>query len=159
MKKILLLLVIVSFVTACSDESSDGKMAKAQEAIAEQANNEVGLPIIKHFAEKKTLKEILEMRDREEPTYTYFISEYDGKLHLLCHSIGFAISAATQYTNPQKISYSQHGVGVTPQADPNGLFSPSSTEGSYVRCLDKESGKVKVVYSEPRLIVSPFAMQ
>lgn len=159
MKKILLLLVIVSFVTACSDDSSDSKMAQAQEAIAAQANNEVGLPNITHFAEKRTLKEILEMRDREDPTYTYYVSEYDGKLHLLCQSIGFAISAATQYTNPQKISYSQHGIGVTPQADPNGLFSPTSTEGSYIRCLDKASGKVEVVYSEPRLIVSPFAMQ
>lgn len=158
MKRFLLLLAIVSFVSSCGEESSDTKMAEAQESIAAQANNEVGLPIIKHFAEKRTLKEILEMRDQEVATYTYYISEYDGKLHLLCQSIGFAISAATQYTNPQKIAGSAHYYAVIAQADPNGLFSPASTEGSYVRCLNKTTGKVGVMYTEPRVIVSQWPL-
>ena len=44
-----------------------------------------------------------------------------------------------------------------PQADPNGLFSPESAEGTWVLCSDPSgNGETRPVYVEPRIIVSPF---
>ena len=46
-----------------------------------------------------------------------------------------------------------------PQADPNGLFSPPSAEGTWVMCKDPNSDKVEPIYSEPRIIVSTFPLK
>jgi hypothetical protein len=80
--------------------------------------------------------------------------DINGKLHFLCNSIGYGLSASVQYTNPMK--YSNNG-GHLPQADPNGLFMPQGLSATYVLCVDKNK-KIRPVYSEPSLIVSPFKL-
>ena len=67
----------------------------------------------------------------------------------VCDSIGYGISSATQFTNPQKIAASaQGGYAVLPQADPNGLFSPASAEGTWVLCKVPGSDKIEPQYIE-----------
>ena len=129
--------------------------------ILAEGTAQTGMPAIKNFRERKLLKEIIELRDQDGlVTYTYIVAEQTGKLIFLCNSIGYGISAATQYTNPQKIESPYGGHYVTlPQADPTGLFSPSSAEGTWVMCADPSGeGKTRPVYAEPRVIVSPFKM-
>jgi hypothetical protein len=46
-----------------------------------------------------------------------------------------------------------------PQADPNGLFSPASAEGTWILMKDPNGKEVKPVYIEPRIIVSPFKLK
>lgn len=83
-----------------------------------------------------------------------------GKLIFLGESIGYGIPYATQYTNPQKIASSyQSGYAILPQADPNGLFSPASADGTWVTLKDPNSGKARPVLVEPRCIVPPFKLQ
>lgn len=48
---------------------------------------------------------------------------------------------------------------VLPQADPNGLFSPASAEGTWILLKDPHGSDVKPVYVEPRVIVSPFKLE
>jgi hypothetical protein len=45
-----------------------------------------------------------------------------------------------------------------PQADPNGLFSPASAEGTWLMLVDPKTGDPRVVYIEPRLVVSPIPL-
>ncbi len=122
------------------------------------------MPAIKNFRERKILKDIIEMRDREGlTTFTYIVAEMTGKLIFLGESVGYGIPAATQYTNPQKVTFAydvkkQHADVVLPQADPNGLYSPASAEGTWVLMKDPNSKSVKPVYIEPRIIVSPFKL-
>jgi len=52
-----------------------------------------------------------------------------------------------------------HGYVTLPQADPNGLYSPASAEGTWVLCVDHKDNKPKPIYVEPRIIVSPIALQ
>jgi hypothetical protein len=82
-----------------------------------------------------------------------------GKFVFLGQSIGYGIPYATQYTSPQKEdgSVNTH-YAILPQADPNGLFSPASAEGTWVLLKDPNSNDVKPVYIEPRVIVSPFKL-
>ena len=140
---------------------SDDKQRVQQERILQEGNAQTGMPAIKNFRERKLLKQIIEMRDQDGlVTYTYTVPETTGRPVFLCNSIGYGLPAATQYTNPEKISYhNAAGYEVLPQADPNGLFSPSSAEGTWVLCTDPNgSGKTRPVYVEPRVIVSPFKL-
>jgi hypothetical protein len=167
MKRLLpaLILVVAAMLMAFAPSgcnhapSSDSKQQAAQERILEEGTAQTGMPNIKNFRERKLLKDILEMRDQDGlVTYTYLVNELTGKLVYLGESIGYGLPYSTQYTNPEKISveYTQYGITL-PQADPNGLFSPGSAEGTWV-LLKGPTGDVKPVYVEPRIIVSPFRL-
>ena len=46
-----------------------------------------------------------------------------------------------------------------PQADPNGLFSPSSAEGTFLEMgVPGKTNETGVIYSEPKLFTSPFEL-
>ena len=46
-----------------------------------------------------------------------------------------------------------------PQAEPNGLFSPPSANGTWVLCSNpNKAGETMPVYIEPNVIVSPFPL-
>ncbi|OYV27407.1 MAG: hypothetical protein B7W98_01850, partial [Parcubacteria group bacterium 20-58-5] len=154
MKKIFAV-VFLGFITlllnGCdSDKSSDAIQQQQQESINKQLDMAIGMPSVVNGQEKRVLKDIIEMRDKQIVTITY-TQDMNGKLHKMCDSIGYGISAAVQYTNPQRVVYSVvKGTAVTiPQADPNGLFNPGSTEGTWVMCKSPESSKVAPVYVEP----------
>ena len=153
---------LLFFSAACDyKQSSDDVQREQQEKILAEGTSAIGMPAIKNFRERKLMKLILELRDQESyPTYTYTFSEVTGKYSFFCDSIGYPIPYATQFTNPQKMEHYGNGGGwvTLPQADPNGLFSPASAEGTWVMCKDPSSGKVAAVYSEPKLISSPFKL-
>lgn len=119
-----------------------------------EAAKRVGTPNITNFTEKRFAKMIYELRDKEVKTYSYFM-DMNGGLHFLCASIGYGLPASVQYVNPMKYHYQ----GATlPQPEPNALFMPDSLDATYVLCID-EKGKIKPVYSEPKLIVSPIKLK
>jgi hypothetical protein len=152
--------LIAIALTGCEfEESSDDTQRRQQEQILKEGTSAVGMPAITNFTERRLLKDIIELRDQANLiTYTYLIAEQTGKLVFLGQSIGYGIPYATQYTNPQKIDYYSSGVATIPQADPNGLFSPESAEGTWVLLRDPKSGKVSPVYVEPKIIVSQFRL-
>jgi hypothetical protein len=164
MKFTIIILTLVSILlSGChsSPLTSDQVQRQQQEAIAAQGNAVVGMPAIVNYQEKRILKDIYEMRDNAIVTITY-TQDMNGNLHKLCDSIGYGIPTATQYTNPMKIVNACAGANcpqVLPQADPNGLFSPSSAEGTWVICKAPNGTKTSPVYSEPRIIVSSFALK
>ncbi|MBP2643837.1 MAG: hypothetical protein H6Q67_1724 [Firmicutes bacterium] len=161
MKKLLIavLIGIMGLTIAGCDQSSSERERQQQEQLQNEAIAQTGMPSIQNFREKKLLKQIYELRDQDGlTTYTYIV-DMNGNKHLLGESIGYGIPAATQYTNPQHIEYrSGSNSHVLPQADPNGLYSPQSAEGTWIMLKDPNSKAVKPVYVEPRIIVSPFKL-
>lgn len=150
---------LVVLMGASSEEcgqSSDTIQRQQQEVILKEATASVGMPAIKNFRERRLLKDIIEMRDQEGlVTYTYLWSEVAGKLVFLCDSVGYGLPYATQFTNPMK--YEINGATL-PQADPNGLFSPASAEGTWILCKNPNGREVRPIYAEPRTVVSPFRL-
>lgn len=142
--------------------TSDQVQRQKQEALSQQSNAVVGMPAIGSFAEKRQLKDILELRDKTPPTYVY-ITDMNGRLHKICDAIGYGFSGATQFTNPQRVASGSSANGYAmvtlPQADPNGLFSPSSDEGTWVMCKNPKGSDVAPVRIEPRTIISPFSLE
>ena len=156
MKKLLLVLPLLAVLTACDDHPDSRRIEAAkQEELQLQAVQSVGMPAITNFAEKRMFKDILELRDRSVPTTTYLVG-MNNQLTKVCDSVGYGLPYATQYTNPQMRVSGQNGNVTLPQADPNGLYSPASADGTWVLCVDHKDGKAKPVYIEPRILVSPF---
>jgi hypothetical protein len=163
MKNVLMMFAImmVVMISGCDFQpTSDETQQLQQEKILQQGNS-VGMPAITNFREKRLLKDILELRDQKGlVTYTYVQDEYTGKFRLLGQTIGYGIPYATQYTNPQKYQSEYQGCCVLPQADPNGLFSPASAEGTWVMMQDPNNpDKVLPLYIEQRILVSPFPLK
>lgn len=156
-----LLLALTLLVTGCDAQpSADRQQQIQQERILQEGSAQTGMPSIKNFRERKILKDILELRDQSGlVTYTYVFSDHLGKFIYIGESIGYGISAATQYTNPQKRvhEYAEHGYVIN-QADPNGLFSPSSAEGTWVLLKNPGSSDVVPTYFEQRINVVPFKL-
>ena len=161
MKKLALILPFIVALAACDGpRPTSTQIEKAkQEEMSMQAVQQVGMPAIVNFAEKRMMKDIIELRDRMEPTITY-VTDMNGHLHKRCNSVGYGLPYATQYTNPQRVARGnetpEHGNVTLPQADPNGLYSPASAEGTWVMCVF--DGKAKPVYFEDRVTVSPVAL-
>ena len=151
-----------------SKPTSDDLQRKQQEQLLLEATSQVGMPAIKNFREKKLLKDIFELRDQTGlVTYTYLENlvptvvkghtALGGKLTFFCDSIGYPIPYATQFTNPQKLAGSyERALVAFPQADPNGLFSPSTADGTWVMCKDPGGKDVRPIHVEPKLVGSPF---
>lgn len=173
-KKISLVVVALStFLLAGCSQSSDDVQREQQERILKEATSQVGMPAVKNFREKKLLKDIYELRDQNGlVTFTYLENQIStvvpgrtalgGKLTYLGETIGYGIPYAIQFTNPQKIerlSGGGSGYHVLPQADPNGLFSPASAEGTWVLLKNPKGKEVQPVYIEPRIVVSPFKFE
>lgn len=155
----------------CTPQSSDDIQRDQQESLLKEATARTGMPAIQNFRERKLLKDILELRDQKGlVTFTYLENmqpavvkghtALGGKLTYLGESIGYGIPYATQYTNPQKVEYytGPHYIPL-PQADPNGLFSPASAEGTWVMLKDPGGNTVQPVYIEPRIVTSPFKFE
>lgn len=154
-----LLLTFCMGVDDCEPQHSSDTIQQAQqEKILAEGTSAVGMPAVKNFREKREMKDIIEMRDQEGlVTYTYTFSEQTGKFTFFCNSVGYPIPYATQFTNPQKISVERTQYGITiPQADPNGLFSPASADGTWVLCTHGK--KAAVVYVEPKVTTLPFPL-
>jgi len=159
--RLVLFCVLAAMLTACGktpDENASQIERRKQGEMTLRGIEAVGMPSIVNFAEKRMMKDILELRDRNVATTTY-IMDMNGKLHKICDSVGFGLPYATQYTNPQMPQQPFGGnTYVLPQADPNGLYSPASADGTWVQCVDPKTKKATVVYLEPRIIVSPFPL-
>ena len=161
MKIALSIIAVATLLTACNEypPTSTQIERRKQEELSLQGVQQVGMPAIVNFAEKRMMKDILELRDKNTPTTTYLVG-MNNQLTKVCDSIGYGLPYATQYTNPSRVVYDQgHGGQVIPQADPNGLYSPASADGTWVLCVDHKDGKAKPVFIEPRIIVSPLALQ
>lgn len=157
--------IALAIFFALSAESCDApasttdKERAAQDRLTAEAQSQVGMPAIVNFTEKRNYKMIYELRDQPNYATKTYIVDMNGHLHKLCDSVGYGIPESSQYTNPQFIAYAAHqvGVGILPQADPNGLYSSPSANGTWVMCLDP-AGKVVPVRSEPNVITSPFPL-
>lgn len=169
---------LLGMMTLCgsscdSTPTSDDVQRDSQEKILAEGTAQAGMPAIKNFRERKMMKMILELRDQEGvvtylylenavPTIIHGHTVAGGKLTYLMEAVGHGLPYATQYTNPQKIADYDHymGYAILPQADPNGLFSPSSADGTWTFVKDPTPGSTKsgVGYMEPKIITLPFKL-
>jgi hypothetical protein len=135
MMKLAAMVVVANVIVWCLfvyNRSSDQLQHDQQEALLRSANAATGMPAIVNFEERKMLKRILEIRDQVINTTTYIV-DTNGHPHKICDSIGYGFPYSTQFTNP---SQNPAKNVVIAQAEPNGLFSPQESEGTWISCVD-----------------------
>lgn len=150
-----LVVILCGAQNGCDD--TDSVQRDQQEQLTMQGTTAVGMPGIRNWAERKMLKAVLEQRDQFQATYAY-TQDMQGRLHFFCNSAGYGLPYSTQFTNPHKISYQHGNVGVIEQADPNGLYSPASADGTWVYCNNPATHQMEVQYVEPHIVVTTFPM-
>lgn len=169
MKKLFIItLVLVCFlVVGCGkDNRADTVQQRQTEQLMQEVQRQVGMPNIINFQQKKLMKMIYELCDKEDLiTYAYIKSDYQGKLFFIGKCIGFGIPFSAQFTNPEKIIrgrntdwYAGQSPTTMPQPDPNGLFMPTSSSATWLMMIDPKSNKPRPVYIEPEIVVSPFPL-
>jgi len=171
MKKISIVCLVclaMSFV-GCSRPMSGKKDAdtiqqeQTKQSLAE-ANRQIGMPAITNFQELKLAKMIFELRDKEDYVcHAYLVNQMTGEIgQYLGKCLGYGIPYSVQFTNPEKVVHECNmnggSFGTLPQADPNGLFMPTSSSATWLMLQDKESGDFRPTYVEPLIIVSPFEL-
>lgn len=178
MKKVLviltLIMTIILFDSCRRIETSDSELTEKTEMLMKEANNQIGLPAIVNFQEKKIMKQIYELRDQENLIcYAYLVNVMTGEIgQFIGKCIGYGLPYCTQFSNPEKFT------GVTtnkvadfsgrdwvyeyltmPQPEPNGLFMPEGLSATWLLLIDPATGKARPVYIEPEIIVSPFPLK
>lgn len=153
-------LVLTGADDSCGTSTGDRKQVQQQAQLSSEAAAQVGMPGVQNFTERKLVRLLYELRDKEVATYVY-LPDMAGRLWHLCDGVGYGLPYGTQFTNPERPAerYETHETGnlALPQAEPNGLYMPPTAEGTWVICGSK--GNLKPVYVEPKVIVSPFRLR
>ena len=168
---VVVVMAVAFAFTACQvgEESADRIQTKQSETLFKEAQREIGLPNIKNFQQRKTLRDIFELADQENLIcYAYLFNPYQGKLLYIGRCLGYGIPFSAQFTNPEKVVQGDKELGydlsgyvnypmLKPQADPNGLYMPTSSSATWVILLDEDNNP-RPIYVEPTLVVSPIPM-
>jgi hypothetical protein len=169
MKKWIALLFLIATIAICGcecEKKSDDVQTEQTEKLLSEAQREIGMPNITNFQQRKLMKAIYELCDKEDLIcYAYIKSDYHGKLIFIGKCIGYGVPFSAQFTNPEKIikfgvtqTYSGSAPSTIPQADPNGLFMPTSSSATWLMMIDPKTSKTRPVYLEPEIVVSPFRL-
>ncbi len=142
-----------------------------QAAINLEGAQQVGMPDIVNYRDMRGVRYWYEQRDKANLlTYTY-TKNMQGQWIYFCDSIGYPIPGGTQYSagesmqryrvrDPRYGADSEHGWtwGVTrlPQAEPNGVFPPSTAEGTGIICISPINNKAEAVYAEEKVSAFPW---
>lgn len=163
----LFLTVFIFLIAGCNkkevENTADDIQAQQTVTAMAEAQRQVGMPNIVNFQQRKLMKMIYELCDKEDLIcYAYIKSDYQGKLFFIGKCIGFGIPFSAQFTNPEKVVhkrlYNGGSFGTLPQADPNGLFMPTSSSATWLMMIDPKTNKPRPVYIEPEIVVSPFKL-
>lgn len=148
-------------------ESSNPEKAdtvKTEELMAD-ASRQVSFPAIRNWTEKRLVKYLYELRDRQDLIlYAYNYSVYTGMYTFVGKCVGYGIPYSTQYSNPVKIKDDPNGTMdagsvLIPQPEPNGLYIPEGLDATWIMMIDPETGEPGAIYMEPDLTVSPFPLR
>jgi hypothetical protein len=170
MKRIftLVMITLASIIPfgGCTDPTTAQIEEKIKmEDLMKESNRQVGMPNIVNFQEKKNMKMIMERRDSANAiNYAYIFSPMLGKFIYLGKCIGYPIPYAAQFTSPDMLTWSAYKThkdqagwnlleGTVAQADPNGLYMPSSAEASWIMLVNPKTNIPEPAYIEERVSV------
>ncbi|MCP4393122.1 MAG: hypothetical protein GY804_02480 [Alphaproteobacteria bacterium] len=170
MKKLSIVLLLIFCFMLFTAESCNEEVATAEKKqtdqtnkVLDEINRQVGMPNLSNFQQKKLMKMVFELCDKEDLVcYAYIKSDYQGKLMFIGKCVGFGVPFSAQYTNPMKGvdvgGRHKYAFTTIPQADPNGLYMPTSSSATWLMMIDPKNNTPRPVYLEPEIVVSPFPL-
>ena len=164
MKKIIILVIVCVFIgivfIGCGEVAPtvEDQQSQATDQLMTEANNQIGMPEISHFYEKKLLKDLYELRDDSDLVCYAYTTNLEGQYIYLGRCIGYGLPYAVQFSNPEKLVRADLGEYVgeaeMPQAEPNGLFMPDALSATWLIMINEETGEREPMYCEPQIVVT-----
>jgi hypothetical protein len=156
--KIIGLILVTLFLAGCGNREPSAE--EQDQADTNQIMSDLGktqpIPKISYSQTRASLIKILELEGKVTATWTVERA-MDGRILTIFPSIGYPIPGGTSLTNPQQLTcqyyYRAAGsytCGTIGQAEPTGVFPPTTSEGTRVIQVLKDGSKV-VFYSEGKL--------
>lgn len=154
-KKIVLVACSVALMlplAACHGaQTSNGqaKENKAQAADTTTLINNQAPPGFNYSQIRQNLIDIETAEANGAQSTSFFFNYGQRDPYMSCPSIGAPIANTTSLTNPSQITWGANNAGpaVTDQMDPNGVYAPTSSSGTWVLCVGAD-GKVVPQYAE-----------
>jgi hypothetical protein len=152
--------VLLMGSSGCGDNSSSNNIRKQEQSVVARQQSQYAkaqpIPFFDWSVDKDTLTQIYRLRNNANTTYSVVTTQGTGHVQWVCPSRGYPIPADTQLTNPeQAIGRGDTGLVNIPQAEPNGLYSSTNTDGTWVLCV-RLDGSVAPVYTEQKVTAFSF---
>lgn len=154
MNKNILFSVLLT-LCACADSAA---LRESSEVNSQQARYATSQPVPRFdwSLERHLLIQLYQVRNRAVATYTYVVNPMTGRISWRCNSLGFPFAATTQLTNPEQVVSTASGRLTLPQAEPNGVFAPPDTEGTWVICTGPQGPEPVYVEENVRTFTRPM---
>jgi hypothetical protein len=125
-------------LSACGGSGTSGQAAEQsiESRQLSQYNQSQPIPFFKWSLERQVLIDA-ETASAEGDQSTSFFFNYGVQDPIMtCPSLGMAVPDTAQLSNPQQVLYpsGRDAIAIS-QADPFGVYSPPSSEGTYVICV------------------------
>lgn len=145
--------VALVVLAACGSSPATGDQTEhaSQQGITAQFEKNQPIPAPLRSQMRQNLIEIEQAQADGVQTTSFFFNPNVQDPFLVCPSVGTPISASASLTNPEQLvhdsTYSTYGWGTIGQMDPNGVYTPADTLGTYVVCIGA-GGKAIPTYAE-----------
>lgn len=148
MRKLLILVVAGCLLAACdSTPSATRAEGQAQAGISQQLVQNQPIPGVRYSQMRQNMIEIEQAEAKGVQTTTFMFGGYFSDPVQVCPSIGVPIPNTASLSNPEQTYYTGSATVTLPQMDPNGVYAPNSSSGTFVQCVGGD-GKVEPVYAE-----------
>ena len=133
----------------CGSSSNPNTLEQAQQRQdSKLLINNQPLPVASRSQERQTLIEIEKAQIQGVQTTSFFFNQGVQNPVKVCPSIGAPIPNTASLSNPLQLSKpDSSGSTAVAQMDPNGVYVPQNSSGTYVLCVGK-GGKPYVAYWE-----------
>lgn len=147
----LLAMLGIIFASADSCDSQQGQAQRDENAAAGAGLGQIlknqPPPLITHSQIRATLGEIEKMQADGTQTTSFFMHIGVPDPVASCPSIGMPVPNTASLTNPSQVQWGSGGGSTVGQMDPNGIYVPESSSGTYVLCIGAD-GKANAFYWE-----------
>lgn len=137
-------------LAGCGASTPSGQQQENQDqqSIETQLVRNQPIPNIPYSQMRQNLIEIETAQAKGVQTTTFFFNQGVQDPVRTCPSIGVPIASTSSLSNPSQIAggYAggggNYGIGVIDQMDPNGVYAPKDSLGTYVICVDGNGSPV-----------------
>jgi|SRR5882762_396154 len=142
------IVISVGLLVGCDATPSGQRQENAAQAgITTQLVTNQPIPNIGYSQMRQNLIEIETAEDKGVQTTSFIFGNFSADPVQICPSIGVPIPNTASLSNPEQATYTGSATYTTPQMDPNGVYAPSASSGTFVICVGAD-GKPNPVYAE-----------
>lgn len=136
----------VAAVTGCTGSTPSGQQVENQQQSQDTRSlvNDQPVPHFNYSQIRQTMIDAETIASDGTQTTSFFFQMGDPDPVFSCPSIGMPVANTAQLSNPDQVDPDPNSSGgsvTIPQMDPDGVYSPSASTGTYVICVNGSGAK------------------